>query len=80
MIALADARAMVAQMAWTATLAQQDAIAAYMVQENTNALHAAWMLYGRPRGFTCRCSPCLADPPIGSEVVLRLIPTNAEVR
>lgn len=70
---LADARAMVAQLFWYAPQAKQEAVARYMVQENVNALHAAWELFGRVKGVPCLCSPCLLAPPIGSELTIKIL-------
>lgn len=70
---LADARAMVAQLFWYAPRAKRELIAGYMVQAETNAYHAAWELYGRPRGYPCSCTPCLSAPPVGSELIVRIL-------
>lgn len=70
---LADARAMVAQLFWYAPQAKQTEIARYMVQAGVCALHAAWELYGRVKGLPCVCTPCLSEPPIGSEVIVRIL-------
>ncbi len=70
---IADARAMVAQLFWYAPRSRQLAIARHMVAADTNALHAAWFLFGRARGLPCRCTPCETEPAAGSEVVMRVL-------
>ena len=61
-----DARAMVAQFIPTvadhSVAVKREAIAQHMVVTNTNFVHASWELYGRPKGKSCPCTPCLTAP------------------
>lgn len=68
-----DAEAIVAQLFSRAPQEKRDLIVMYMLQEQVNALHAAWMLFGRVKGLPCACTPCLSAPPIGSELIVRIL-------
>lgn len=63
-----DAAAMVAQLFSRAPQEKRDLIVMYMLQEQVNALHAAWMLFGRVKGLPCACTPCLSAPRVGVQI------------
>ena len=72
-VTLGEARAMVSQFHQFGSEAQREAVAIYVTATRHCVAHAVWELYGRVKGLPCLCSACLADPPIGSEFVLRVL-------
>lgn len=65
MITLESARDVVRQTVLTGSdkrsIEQRAAIAKRMAETGTCVVHAAWELYGRPKGLPCHCSPCMLE-------------------
>jgi len=55
------------------TVEEREAISQRVAATGESVYHVAWELYGAAMGRACACARCLSEPPIGSEVVMRIL-------